>query len=350
MTPSMPPLAPPPAPISAPSIWLLLGSKTGDNAQVLRAAMAMGLGFETKQLVLRPQFETAKPKVAASLDIFTEAARTTLTPPWPDLVITIVRRLSMAALWIRAQSGGRTKLALFNAPKGRGRDFDLVVAPSYYHLPDSANLCRIGLPLIAPDPVKLELARAAFANTIGTLRKPLNVLLLGGDMGSQPLDQGFAAGIVRRMRQSHAAEGTIYASTSRRTPKAAADAVAGELRKGDVLYRWTAGDDANPYYGLLAHGDSFTITADSLSMLTEVARLAKPIAIAAPEIKRGLTSRLLHAVGLGPRRDLDAAAQFLIQSGHAAELGQPLPRPAGPPVDDTAAVALRLRQLVLSGR
>ncbi len=334
----------------APRIWLLLGSKTGDNAQVMRAAQAMGLGFETKRLELRPEFETAKPKVAASLSIFTAEAEALLAPPWPDLVITIGRRLSMAALWVKDQSGGKAKIALFNAPKGRGDAFDLVVAPAYYDLPDSQRLLRIGLPLIAPDAARLADARDRFARSIGALPKPLHVLLLGGDMGARGMDGQFAAETVRRMRNAHAKAGTLYVSTSRRTPAAAADAVAGALREGDVLYRWTAGDEDNPYYGLLAHGDDFTITADSLSMLTEVARLAKPIAVAAPEAGGGVGSSLLRALGLGPKRDLDAAARFLIGLGHAAELGDPLPRPSAPPADDTAAVAARLRQLVPGGR
>ena len=56
------------------AIWVLTGSKTGDNAQVLRAANAMGLPFETRHMVLKPEFETAKPKVEPSLHIFDLAA------------------------------------------------------------------------------------------------------------------------------------------------------------------------------------------------------------------------------------------------------------------------------------
>ena len=51
------------------AIWVLAGAKTGDNLQVLRAADAMGLPYEVKRIVLKPGFETAKPKVTASLDI-----------------------------------------------------------------------------------------------------------------------------------------------------------------------------------------------------------------------------------------------------------------------------------------
>ena len=129
-------------------IWVLTGAKTGDNAQVLRAARAMGLPFTEKRIALKPEYETAKPKVEASLHILDDAKSDPLAAPWPDLVITIGRRLSIPALWIKAQSGGRTRIALFNAPKGKADAFDLIVAPSFYTIADGPKVCRIGLPLI----------------------------------------------------------------------------------------------------------------------------------------------------------------------------------------------------------
>ena len=329
-----------------PLIWVLTGSKTGDNAQVLRAAGHMGLPFETKRLAVKAEFEVAKPKVEASLAIFDLEASDALTAPWPDLVITIGRRLSSAALWIKAQSGGRSKLALFNAPKGQADAFDLIVAPFHYRMDEDARVCRIGLPLIAADPARVAAARDTFADTLGAMASPLHVLLLGGDMGRRKLDPAFAGEIMRRMRATHARDGSIFASTSRRTPAAAADAIGSLLGPGDRLYRWAPGADDNPYYGLLAHGDTFTVTSDSLSMLTEVARLGRPLYIASPP-DRGVLAKLAKGLGFGPARDLEEAAAYLVANGHAARLGDTLPATLCPPPDDTHHVAERLRQLVL---
>jgi mitochondrial fission protein ELM1 len=327
---------------------VLTGAKTGDNAQVLRAARAMGLPFETKHVAVKPEFETAKPAVEASLHIVDRDASDPLAAPWPDLVITIGRRMSVVALWIKQQSGGKTRIALFNAPKGKAAAFDLVVAPGYYELADNPRLCRIGLPLIAADADRIDAARQSFAESLGAMARPLHVLLLGGDMGARALDSSFAGSLVPRMRGSHAQRGSIFVSTSRRTSAAAADAVSRELRPQDRLYRWKPDATDNPYFGLLAHGDSFTITADSLSMLTEVARLGKPIAIAAPPPAETVIARLLKRIGRAPVRDLDAASRYLIENGHAAMLGDALPASPAPPPDDTLQVAQRLRQLVPS--
>ena len=328
-------------------IWVLTGAKTGDNAQVRRAATAMGLPFTEKRIVLKPGFETAKPRVEASLATVDEAASDSLEAPWPDLVITIGRRLSSTALWIKAQSGGRTKIALFNAPKGRLHDFDLFVVPAYYTIADGPRVCRIGLPLIAADPQRIASAGEELAAELGIHKKPLHVLLLGGDMGARKLDAGFAHDTLRAMQDGFARGGSIYVSTSRRTPGDAVDAVARALRPQDRLYRWQPDATRNPYFGLLAHGETFTVTSDSLSMLTEVARLGRPLAIAEPPLRQALWQKVAAALSLRPARDIGEAASYLVRGGHAVRLGDPFPKVAGTPADDTARVAARLRQLAL---
>lgn len=333
-----------------PLIWVLTGAKTGDNAQVLRAAAASGLPFEQKRIVLKPGFDTRKPRVTASLSIVNLEASDRLEGPWPDLVITIGRRLSLPALWIKAQSAGRTRLALFNAPKGEDRAFDLIVVPAYYTLADGPRVCRIGLPLIAADGHRIAAEGAARAEQFAGLQRPIHVLLLGGDMGARKLDPGFARRTIETMQQGFAREGSIFASTSRRTSAAAAEAIERALRPGDRLHRWQEGGTDNPYLALLAHGSSFTVTSDSLSMLTEVARLGKPLAIARaePAGRAGPAFSWLTALLAGkPARDLDEAAAYLVRGGHAAWLGEPFPATRPPPADDTALVGQRLRQLAL---
>ncbi len=330
------------------AIWVLTGSKTGDNAQVLRAAAAMGLPYAVKRVVVRTGHEAAKPRVSASLYHVDLVASDGFEPPWPDLVITIGRRLSSVALWIRRQSGAKTRIALFNAPKGASEDFDLIVVPDFYRVAESARLCRIGLPLIAVDPARLAAAATRFESLLGAMAKPLHVLLLGGDMGTARLDPAFATDILVRMREGFASAGSIFVSTSRRTPAEVADAVARNLRPRDRIYRWSAAEDGNPYLGLLAHGDSFTVTADSLSMLTEVARLGKPLVIAEPPPRRDLLGPVKSLFGLKPARDLGRAANYLIGGGYAVRLGDTPQTPPAPPPDDTVRVAERLRQLVLT--
>lgn len=328
-------------------VWVLTGAKTGDNAQALRAANAMGLPFVEKRLAVKAAFATAKPSVRPTLDIFDLAASDPIEAPWPDLVITIGRRLSLAGLWIKRQSGGLTRIALFNAPKGMSEDFDLIVAPGYYRIAEGPNVCRIGLPLIAANEDRIAQAKKDYAIEFSALPRPLHVLLLGGDMGTARLDPDFASETVRLMQAGFAGQGTIFASTSRRTPAAAADAVQSALRPKDRLYRWREDQPFNPYFGLLAHGDSFTVTADSLSMLTEVARLGKPLAIATPPQRPGFLRRLMRPFAPAGARDLGEAADYLLRGGHAVRLGARLPAVTVPPPDDTLKVAEALKRIAM---
>src|SRR4029079_9978840 len=67
-----------------PVIWVLLGSKAGDNAQVLHIARALGLSFDTNTLVMWREYDTGKPAVSASLDHLDATRSDKLEPPWPD--------------------------------------------------------------------------------------------------------------------------------------------------------------------------------------------------------------------------------------------------------------------------
>src|SRR5262249_56918389 len=89
-----------------PLVWLLLADKVGDNAQVRTIADALPWPAVEKHLRVQPQFATAKPAVIPSLHHLDRARCDPLEPPWPDLVITIGRPMSMVALWIQEQSEG----------------------------------------------------------------------------------------------------------------------------------------------------------------------------------------------------------------------------------------------------
>jgi hypothetical protein len=341
-----------------PRIWVLCGNKIGDNAQVLRAVGAMRVDYAVRNIVLLPQFDTAKPRVAATLDHIDMAKSDRLEPPWPDLVVTIGRRLSSVALWIKQQSSDATRIALFNPPKGGASKFDLIIAPVYYSAKPGPALCRVNLPLIAVDAVKLAEARLRFADVLAALPCPLHVLLLGGATKQMRLDGPAVADIIKRMRSSFANNGSIYVCTSRRTSPAAIEGARARLGPVDRIYRWTPGDSENPYLGLLAHGDTFTVTGDSLSMLTEVTRLGRPLVIAELPPRNALVERLfgkappamVHRLvrWLSDRqvRDFRGFHQFLCTGGYAVMLGERPRPPLPPPEDDTPRVAQELVNLI----
>jgi uncharacterized protein len=331
---SLPPVSVP------PSTWLLIGEKPGDNAQVQVLADALGWPCEVRRLYMRPEWVLGKPRVRATLDHVDPARSDALEPPWPDLLVTAGRRLSSAALWVRQQSRGRTRLVLIGKPRQRRREFDLVVASAQYRVPSGRKVVRIGLPLMRLDPAVVSAAAEAWRARFAKLPRPLVALLVGGPTKPVRFDAAVARDMTRRTAaDAAAAGGSLYICTSRRTPAAVLEAIAATLPSGATLHRWRPHDPENPYLALLGLADRFVVTSDSVSMMVEVVRLGKPLAVYRLPPRRRLLRVLTRS------RDLDAVVRLLLREGLAVLLGAPWRPQSETPPDDLPHVVERVRAL-----
>jgi mitochondrial fission protein ELM1 len=333
-------------------------------------ALALGWDCERKMLQWRPPYATAKPRFRVTLDHLDQAASDPLEPPWPDLVLTIGRRPSMAALWIKARSGGRTSVVLFGKPSGLMDRFDLVVAGAEVRLPPLANLVPIRLPLMRPKSSDIEAAVSARRSRLAVLPRPLIAILIGGPTMPFVFDARLSERICRLVGEIAAAGGTPYVTTSRRTPRAVVDQLRANLPASAQLFEWTPAGADNPYLALLGLADGFIVTGDSVSMMAEVVRARKPLAIldlplgrfgAIDQWRRGLLRRLFDADGgwrrraanaayrarlLDATRDFRAFHRMLLDCNLAVRDGEPLRPPGGPVPDDLPLVVARIRALM----
>src|SRR5690606_2274573 len=354
---------------AAPRVWLLLGDKPGDNAQVEAVADALGWPCERRVLHWRPPYGTKKPRFGVTLDHVDRARSAPLVPPWPDLVLTIGRRPSMAALWIKAQAAGRTRIVLFGKPSGMMDRFDLVVAGAEVRLPARPNLVPIRLPLMRAQAAAIEAAAAKWRARLEPLPRPLIAILVGGPTVPFAFDARVAKRLLALAAEVAAAGGTPYVTTSRRTPPAVLEALRAGLPPAARLFAWTPDGADNPYLALLALADGCIVTGDSVSMLAEVVRARKPLAIldlplgrlgALDQVRRTLLGRLyrpdagpvarLLAHGVDPTRDFRAFHRMLIESGLAVPAGAPLEPPTGAVPDDLPTVVARIAALMDAGR
>jgi uncharacterized protein len=358
-----------PAAESSPAVWLVLGDKAGDNAQVRIVADTLGWPYAVKQLTFRPPYVIGKPRFRASLYHVDPEKSDRLEPPWPDLILTVGRRPSMAALWVKARSPAR--LVVVGRPKRWLDRFDLVIAPPQFHLPGRPNVLRLDLPLMRIDQRALATAAEAWRGRFADLPRPLTALLVGGPTKPYRLDQEVAARLLGdALEVARRDRGGLYVATSRRTPPAVVATLERRLPAPARLCRW--GDGDNPYQALLALADRFITTGDSISMMVEVARLGKPLAIfALPEEAgrlqlRSALSRRLIALEDGPARslvgpladvlyrlriakytrDLSEVHRRLYARGLAVPLGAPFQPPQAQPADDLARAVARVRALM----
>ncbi|MCB9830995.1 MAG: mitochondrial fission ELM1 family protein [Planctomycetes bacterium] len=355
-------------PVGKPLIWLLLGEKLGDNAQVELVAEHLGLPYESRRLVMQEAWKLGKPGFAANLDHIDLEASDRLEAPWPDLILTVGRRPAMAALWVKEQNAGRTRIVLFGRPKKWLDRFSLVVAPAQYGIPPAANVLPIELPLMKVDEARLERGRAEAAQILADMPRPITAVLVGGRTKPYRFGASEARELLSELGARCAADGgSFYFSTSRRTNPEVLEVLARELPANARLFRFGDEEAMNPYAALLAEADRFVVTGDSISMMVEVARLGRPLAIHELPIEggnlteflrrvafglsrgglRGRIGMLLFRLGLlGFARDLGAMHRRLYALGAARPLTVGFSAPDGPAEHEGVAVAARIRALL----
>jgi hypothetical protein len=354
---------------SDPRIWLLIGDKPGDNAQARVLVDALALPYEVRQVFPKPEWVLGKPKFEPGLDHLDPVRSAALAPPWPDLIVTVGRRPSMAALWVQDQSGGRTRIVLLGRPKRWAERFALIVAPRQFKIPPLDNLVQLDLPLLRADPVAVAAAGEAWRDRLAGLARPLTAVLIGGETKPFRFDAAVARDLLAELARIRARDGgTLYLTTSRRTRPDVVAALADGLPPGALLYRWSAettGD--NPFLGLLAHADRFVVTGDSVSMMVEVASLGRPLAIFTLPLGASLIDRAravlgrlelpaglvhgLHRLGIaGYGRDLGEIRRALIGRGLAVPLGTPFRNSGSVLPDELTPVAARIRDLMARER
>ena len=352
---------------SHPRTWLLLGDKKGDNRQVEIIAGALGWPTELRSLVMLPQWVHGKPRVAPTLDYFDLEQSDDLEPPWPDMIITIGRRPSSAAMWVREQSQRQTKIILVGKPSGRIDPYDLVIVSGETHLPMLNNVMRTVLPLMQVDQQAIANAIEAWRPRLQNLPRPLIGILLGGPTGSFSYGDALVQHVIEASTEIiNQHQGTPYISTSRRTPDEFLARLRQGLPAGAVLYDWSAAEP-NPYQALLGDADGLLVAEDSISMMIEAVRNRRPLALLPipstlfgrlDDVRRRLL-RMVFSGHAGPlakfanatgiirqTRDFKAFNAMLIEHGWASPYTVRPPFPANPYPDELAGVVERIHSIV----
>jgi mitochondrial fission protein ELM1 len=340
-----------------PLIWVLLGQRTGDNAQALAVgrAVAEALGGQViaKPLKYNALYRVPDLVLGASLRSLAEERRSAIAPPWPDLVVGVGRRSIPVARWIRARSGGQAKLVQIGRPRAPLDWFDLVVTTPQYRLPDGPNVLQLLLPPLSPpslDAAELERWRKAFA----PLPRPWIAVLVGG---ARPPYRFEVPDAVLLAQQADALAGrlggALLVTTSPRTGPAQARALIDTIARPAHHNLWSPDAD-NAHYAILALADRFIVTGESVSMLAEACVSGKPVAIyelprrsyPAWSGERGVGRRLARSGLVSPPRDPQAVVRRLVDGGHAALLGAPEPARYVPVPDERARIVAAVTALL----
>jgi len=354
-------LGPPTEVSSQPRVWVLLGDRAGDNAQVLRLAEALDWPFEAKRIRYNRLNRCPNLLLGASKLTVDTRRSDSLVPPWPDLVIGASRCAAPLARWIKKQSGGRSRLVHLLHTQAPLHYFDLVATTLQYRLPQRSNVLHNLLPLNAAAPEVLASCGAQWRGRLEHLPRPWIAVLVGGNTSSYRLDALTATQLGQfTSRRARETGGSLLISSSPRTPPVAADALLAAVEGPAYVYRWQpTNKDENPYLAYLALADRFIVTADSVSMLAEACSTGRPVELfgcarprkkllgASPRSQR--FKEVLTGWGIvKPRRDFPALHRELMERGLLCFPGQEQSlQPAKP--DDLARTVTRIRRLMGEG-
>lgn len=361
-----------------PRTWVILSDKQGDNGQVDTIVDALPWPVEHKYVHMLPQWILGKPLYRPSLDHIDRAQSDPIEAPWPELILTVGRRPSMVALWIRRQSGNRTKIVLVGKPSGHMLDFSLVIASAENQMPPMDNFLPTTLPLMRISEEDVAAQAEAWRARFEKLPKPLIAMLVGGETNPFVMNRRVANDLVATAQWVvDELGGTPYVTTSRRTTPEVVEVLRRDLPPRAVFFEWAADSPDNPYRALLGSADGFIVTGDSVSMMVEVIYLHKPLAIfplptgwlgGADQLRRSLAhwlfnpklessgDRLRHRVARGvyyldvfkilcATRDFRAFHRMLVDRGLAVWSGQPFRRDAVELPDDVTVVIKRIEAL-----
>ena len=315
-------------------LWVLLGRKAGDNAQVLALAEALGWPREEKHIRARSWEILPHLLLGPTLGGIDRRTSSPLIPPWPDLVISAGRRNEPVARWIRAQAGGGVRLVHIGRPWARPGSFDLVVTTPQYFLGPAPDVLVNPLPLHRITRAGVDAAGARLGPRLAHLPRPFTTVLIGGDSGPFVFtpDKGrrLAEGVNRLVAQTC---GAALVTGSPRTPMAAAEAFLAALDVPAETHWWHDRDSAtdNPYLGFLGLADRFVVTGESMSMLAEAGSLGRPLYLFDPGDPAGTWWHHLHnfrhkplshalAMRLAPkrmRRNISRIQGALVNAGRA---------------------------------
>ncbi|MBW0006485.1 MAG: mitochondrial fission ELM1 family protein [Sphingomonas sp.] len=321
-------------------VWLLMGSRAGDNNQLLALANALGFPFETKKL----DFNQARrlPFLRTGMTIVAASSRQLIAPPWPDLVIGVGYGAVPVARHIRKQSGGRAKLVHIGNPRDSLKDFDLQITTPQYPRPAAPNLLELPFPIGNPGRV----ARPTLEERewLAKFPRPRRLVAIGGPARHWRLDHRAIAHAIDLI-QAKTPNGSLIVVTSNRTTQTTR-----RLLEQLVAGPYCAVVEDFPAFGvLLAESDEIYVTADSVSMLSEAVLSGKPVGMI--PIDRSLRGRLSHSLWEKPtgRRTLPDFRNFwgLL---HEKQLIGTIEHPVASKVSDTVDRAAGVVRSLLRGR
>lgn len=269
-------------------IWVLADDRPGNYSQAV--GLAEELDFEHKIVNISYGSFAVLPNIllGSSKRGLSKKAKESLShlDYLPKIIIAAGRRAAPVSLYLKKKSGNKTKIIQIMNPDSAHKKFDCIILPRHDRIKKSfTNVIRSIGALTKVNKSVLNYEKKVHEKQLKKLSDKKKIaVLVGGDGKKTKFDLKSADILVQRLiNLADNTNSELEIITSRRTPSKALDLINKKLKHSNISHNIfdfnKINKDDNPYLALIASADCFVATGDSVSMISEVCSLNKPVFI-----------------------------------------------------------------------
>ena len=259
-------------PLATRKILVITDGKPGMEVQCVGVAQA--LGAEPAIVQVRPRWLWRILAPWGPPD-----PRDRIQAPWPDIAIATGRQSIPYLRALAREAGGQTFTVVIQNPRTGSATADLICVPQHDRLSGDNIVATLTSPHSFP-PDHLKALRRRPPAALARLKSPRISVILGGPNSVYSFSDADAARLAGSIASFAKLGASFIITPSRRTPKSLLDAVLDAC--GDAKrFVWSGSDDVS-YAQLLAMGDQFVVTADSINMTGEACASGRPVYVFKP--------------------------------------------------------------------
>jgi mitochondrial fission protein ELM1 len=259
--------------------WVITNGTAGTVSQAL--GLALSIGFKNiVQKVFKAKFSFSlfPPIAHIFLKSFLLSDSDRLEAPWPDVVIGCGRRVIPFLLYIKKASCEKTFCIYVQDPRISSKYFDIVI--KMHHDPiEGPNVISTDFSLNLITKEKLSKEVKDSSKLFSKFSKPYYTIAVGGDTKRSKMNKRSIEALLDNIRSIiKLCHGSVFISTSRRTPDFVIKALVNEVEKNKKLYLTRPDSkEKNLYFAMLGLADKIFVTNDSVNMISEACASGKPV-------------------------------------------------------------------------
>jgi mitochondrial fission protein ELM1 len=258
--------------------WVVTEGKAGMELQGVALAEALNMpDITVKRVLLRSPWIYLSPYLRFAKNFSISKKGDQLTPPYPDLVITVGRRSVIAGLLVK-QKSPQSQLICVQNPYIAAKYFDILVPSQHDNVKNATNVVQAFGSLHRITSEKLAAAKNEFATIFANYANPKIGVIIGGNSKAYSMDLESVKNFINQLKIIQKECGAcLLITASRRTPQNILDYL--KSLSSDKIFYWDNRNNEipNPYLAILGTSDALVVSCESVNMISEACATNLPV-------------------------------------------------------------------------